>query len=70
MTGTKACLGCGALVPDIDGPVHKYVPSSPGCWKTFGEVQVDEAQRFRYTLFAVAAAHGRVAQRESTTLTS
>jgi len=49
VTGTKACLGCGALVPDIDGPVHKYVPSSPGCWKTFGEVQVDEAQRFRYT---------------------
>jgi pimeloyl-ACP methyl ester carboxylesterase len=29
----KACPGCGALVPDIDGPVHTYVPSSPGCWK-------------------------------------
>ena len=35
-------------MPNIDGPVHKYVPSSPGCWKAFGEVQADEAQRFRY----------------------
>lgn len=43
---TRACPGCGALVPDIDGPVHKYVPSSPGCWKAFGEVQAAEAQRF------------------------
>jgi hypothetical protein len=46
--GTITCAGCGALVPDIDGPVHKYVPSAPGCWKTFGEVQADEALRFRY----------------------
>lgn len=45
---TIACPGCGALVPDIDGPVHKYVPSAPGCWKSFGEVQADEALRFRY----------------------
>lgn len=47
MTQTK-CSGCGAVVPDTDGPVHKYVPSAPGCWQTFGEVQADEAQRFRY----------------------
>jgi hypothetical protein len=48
VTETGACPGCGALVPDVDGPVHKYVPSSPGCWKTFGEVQADEAHRFGY----------------------
>jgi acyl-CoA hydrolase/RimJ/RimL family protein N-acetyltransferase len=42
------CLVCGALVPDIDGPVHKYVPSSPGCWRTFGDVQADEMMRFRH----------------------
>lgn len=47
-TATRPCPGCAAIVPDIDGPVHKYVPSSPGCWKTFGEVQADEVQRFRY----------------------
>jgi hypothetical protein len=50
VTETRACSGCGAVVPDIDGPVHKYVPSSPGCWKTFGELQADEAQRFGYPL--------------------
>ena len=35
-------------MPDIDGPVHTYVPSSPGCWKAFGEAQADEAERFSY----------------------
>ena len=48
MAETRECPGCGAAVPAIDGPVHKYVPSSPGCWKTFGELQADEAKRFRY----------------------
>jgi hypothetical protein len=48
MDKTIACPGCGALVPDIHGPVHKYVPTAPGCWQTFGEVQADEAHRFRY----------------------
>lgn len=42
------CFVCGALVPEIDGPVHRYVPSSPGCWQTFAEVQADEMTRFRY----------------------
>lgn len=44
----KACSGCAALVPDIDGPVHEYVPSAPSCWKAFGELQADEAWRFGY----------------------
>lgn len=48
MTGTRPCPGCGAEVPEADGPVHAYVASSPGCWETFGEVQTDEAQRFGY----------------------
>jgi len=47
VTETGACPGC-ALVPDIDGPVHKCVPSSPGWWQTSGVVQADEAQRFGY----------------------
>lgn len=45
---TAHCPGCGGAFPDVEGPVHAYVPSSPGCWKTFGEVQADEMQRFRY----------------------
>jgi Family of unknown function (DUF5946) len=42
------CPGCNALVPDVEGTVHAYVPSAPGCWKVFGEVQADESLRFGY----------------------
>jgi len=41
------CIGCGALVPDVDGPTHKYIGASPGCWAIFGEVLAKE-----YTDFA------------------
>jgi hypothetical protein len=43
---TVACPGCGALVPDTDGPRHVYVPSAPGCWAAFGALRADEMQRF------------------------
>lgn len=47
--GTQTeCPQCGAVVLDIEGPVHKYVPAAAGCWKTFGEVQADELARFGY----------------------
>lgn len=42
------CPGCGALVPDIRGPTHRYVPSAPGCWRVFGELQAEESLRFGY----------------------
>jgi hypothetical protein len=32
---TVACPGCGALVPDIDGPIHRYMLAAPGCWATY-----------------------------------
>ncbi|HRN68718.1 MAG TPA: DUF5946 family protein [Promineifilum sp.] len=32
------CTGCGALVPNEDGPTHRYVGASPGCWAIHGEV--------------------------------
>jgi hypothetical protein len=32
------CVGCGGMVPDIDGPVHAYMRCSPGCWQWYGEV--------------------------------
>jgi uncharacterized protein DUF5946 len=35
---TVPCIGCGAEVPDISGPVHAYMRSSPGCWQLFGAV--------------------------------
>lgn len=33
------CVGCGALVLDTDGPTHRYVGASPGCWAVFNEVR-------------------------------
>jgi Family of unknown function (DUF5946) len=44
--GRRACPQCGALVPDIDGPVHAYVPSASGCWAAFGALRADEMLRF------------------------
>lgn len=45
-TSSIACPQCGALVPDVDGPRHVYVPSAPGCWAAFGALRADEMQRF------------------------
>jgi hypothetical protein len=36
------CLGCGALVPDIDGSTHEYMLSAPGCWAIFNEIAVQQ----------------------------
>jgi len=33
------CRGCGALTPDITGPVHAYVDASAGCWQMYSELQ-------------------------------
>ena len=32
------CVGCGGLVPQMDGPTHRYMESSPGCWHVYGKV--------------------------------
>jgi hypothetical protein len=37
-TGTIACVGCGALVPNLDGSTHRYLSASPGCWALYGEL--------------------------------
>jgi hypothetical protein len=29
------CPGCGALFPDIKGPVHAYIGANAGCWALF-----------------------------------
>lgn len=38
MTTLIPCVGCGALVPDTDGPTHRYIGASPGCWQAYGEL--------------------------------
>lgn len=39
---TSTCPGCGGEFPDIEGPVHRYMASSPGCWAAYGEVLARE----------------------------
>ena len=36
--GEVHCYGCGALVPDVTWPTHRYVGASPGCWAIYAEV--------------------------------
>jgi len=38
VAATIECIGCGARVPDTDGPVHRYLGASPGCWAYYGEL--------------------------------
>src|SRR5438552_14745849 len=36
------CPGCGARFPGSDGPTHRYLQSSPGCWAGYGDVLARE----------------------------
>jgi hypothetical protein len=57
------CVGCGALVPDVDGPTHRYIGASPGCWQRFTDLLALEYADSRYlaihqtTVDAYAAQH-------------
>jgi hypothetical protein len=33
--GRVPCIGCGGLVPDVEGPSHRYMLASPGCWAAY-----------------------------------
>ncbi|HUI93429.1 MAG TPA: DUF5946 family protein [Chitinivibrionales bacterium] len=46
------CIGCRALVPDIDGPTFRYPhSSSAGCWKLYGEILEKEFSIYKYPSF-------------------
>lgn len=47
MTETK-CLECGGRFAAIEGPTHRYLGSSPGCWACYGEVLSCEYSDLRY----------------------
>jgi hypothetical protein len=32
---TVECVGCRGRVPDIAGPIHRYMTASPGCWQAY-----------------------------------
>ena len=37
IASTEACPGCGAVFEMQDGPTHRYMISTVGCWQHFGE---------------------------------
>lgn len=37
---TIRCPGCAAVVPDVDGPTHRYIGGAPACWAAFTELLV------------------------------
>lgn len=45
---TGTCPGCKARLAPIDGPVHRYIESSPACWAKFGELLAREYSDSRY----------------------
>ena len=42
MTDLLECVGCGAILPASDGPVHRYMDSSAACWATFNALNDPE----------------------------
>ena len=38
----EECPGCLAMFPAMDGPTHRYMESSPGCWEAYGRVLARE----------------------------
>lgn len=46
--GLGPCIGCGAIVSRADGPTHRYIGASPGCWALYGEVLAREYSDSRY----------------------
>ena len=44
------CIGCGGLFPDIEGPTHRYMESSAGCWAAYGEVLAREYSNAAYAV--------------------
>jgi hypothetical protein len=35
----EPCWGCGALVPRGDGPTHRYIGASAGCWQIYAQIE-------------------------------
>ena len=60
----EICHGCGGKHPPFSGPTHKYMISSPACWKHYGDILAYEyenpdvfASSHRLTVDAYALQH-------------
>lgn len=68
---TYKCFSCGGEFPDIEGPVHRYMLSSPGCWSVYGEILAKEYSDpsyfkvHRLTVDAYAVQHPGSTDRQS-----
>ena len=63
MPELSPCPACGGTFPASDGPTHRYLESSPGCWAAYGEVLAREysdpvyARLHRLTVDTYAVQH-------------
>lgn len=48
MIQKSPCPGCGAMVPVHNGPTHRYIGASAGCWGIYGEVLAREYENVAY----------------------
>jgi hypothetical protein len=48
MVELQRCPGCGALLPETDGPTHPYLGASAACWAVYSEVLAKEYGEYRY----------------------
>jgi hypothetical protein len=57
----EPCWGCAALVERSDGPTHRYIGASPGCWAIYGSILISEfaaaSKRGQMLVDAYAAQH-------------
>jgi hypothetical protein len=66
------CAGCGALVPNIDGPTNANFSGSPGCWAIYENVRARGLGDHRYgelqqlTIDTYALQHPAPSKRGST----
>ena len=67
----QPCMWCKGVWPELQGPTHRYMQSTPGCWAAYGRVLAREYQdqRFfevhRLTVDAYAVQHPGVPGRQS-----
>lgn len=64
VTDPESCFSCGGNFAKIEGPVHSYMASTPGCWAAYGQVLTREyenavlfAASHRLTVDAYALQH-------------
>ncbi len=67
----QQCMWCKGVWPEMEGPTHRYMQSTPGCWAAYGRVLAREYEDQRYfevhrlTVDAYAVQHPGIPGRQS-----